>query len=103
MMESPPAAIQLKPERAAYLRLYLRLISSRIRSQMQYRLSFLLDVVGNFLSNFTDLAALMVMFTQARSLGGWSFGEIAFLYGLSSASFALHELFQGAFDADVGL
>ena len=101
MMESPPAAIRLKPEITAYLRLYFRLISSRIRSQMQYRLSFLLDVVGNFFGNFTDLAALMVMFTQARSLGGWSFGEIAFLYGLSSVSFALHELFQGAFDNDV--
>ena len=100
-MESPPAAIRLKPEIMAYLRLYFRLISSRIRSQMQYRLSFLLDVVGNFFGNFTDLAALMVMFTQARSLGGWSFGEIAFLYGLSSVSFALHELFQGAFDNDV--
>jgi len=69
-MESPPAAIRLKPEITAYLRLYFRLISSRIRSQMQYRLSFLLDVVGNFFSNFTDLAALMVMFTQARSLAG---------------------------------
>jgi ABC-2 type transport system permease protein len=101
MMESSPAAIRLKPEITAYLQLYFRLISSRIRSQMQYRLSFLLDVVGNFFGNFTDLAALMVMFTQARSLGGWSFGEIAFLYGLSSASFALHELFQGAFDNDV--
>jgi len=43
----------------------------------------------------------MVMFTQARSLGGWSLGEIAFLYGLSSVSFALHELFQGGYDNDV--
>jgi len=86
---------------AAYLRLYLRLISSRIRSQMQYRVSFLLDTAGSFMGNFMDLAALLVMFTQARSLGGWSLGEIAFLYGLSSASFALHELFQGGFDNDV--
>ncbi len=100
-MESSPTPIRLKSEVAAYIRLYFKLISSRVRSQMQYRLSFLLDIVGNFFSNFTDLAALMVMFTQARSLGGWSFGEIAFLYGLSSVSFALHELFQGAFDNDV--
>ncbi len=85
----------------AYLDLYLRLIASRIHSQMQYRVSFVMDVVSNFFGNLTDLAALMVMFTQVKSLGGWSFGEIAFLYGLSSVSFALHELFQGAFDNDV--
>jgi ABC-2 type transport system permease protein len=84
-----------------YGRLYLRLIASRIRSQMQYRLSFVLDTVVSFLATFCDLAALMIMFTQARTLGGWSFGEIAFLYGLSSLSFALHELVQGAFDNDV--
>jgi ABC-2 type transport system permease protein len=82
-------------------RLYFRLISSRIRSQMQYRLSFLLDTAGSFMGNFADLAALLVMFTQVKALGGWSLGEIAFLYGLSSVSFALHELFQGAFDNDV--
>jgi ABC-2 type transport system permease protein len=86
---------------APYVRLYGRLISSRIRAQAQYRLSFLLDTAGSFFSTFLDLAALMVMFTQASALGGWSFGEIAFLYGLSSMSFALHELFQGAFDNDV--
>ena len=84
-----------------YMDLYLRLIASRIRAQMQYRFSFVMDVIGNFFSNFTDLAALFVMFTQAKSLGGWSLGEVAFLYGLSSVSFALHELFQGAFDNDV--
>jgi ABC-2 type transport system permease protein len=88
-------------EIAGYIRLYVRLVASRIRSQMQYRVSFLLDTAGSFMGNFMDLAALLVMFTQARSLGGWSLGEIAFLYGLSSVSFALHELFQGGFDNDV--
>lgn len=83
------------------IELYFRLIASRIRAQMQYRLSFVMDVIGNFFSNLTDLAALFVMFTQATALGGWSLGEVAFLYGLSSVSFALHELFQGAFDNDV--
>ncbi len=86
---------------AAYLRLYFRLISSRVRSQMQYRVSFLLDTLGTFLGTFADLAALLVIFTQVEALGGWSLGEVAFLYGLSSVSFALHELFQGAFDNDV--
>jgi ABC-2 type transport system permease protein len=97
MMKMLPGAIPIVP----YLQLYFRLIASRIRSQMQYRLSFLLDTAGSFMGTFLDLAALMVMFTQVRVLGGWSFGEIAFLYGLSSVSFALHELFQGAFDNDV--
>ena len=84
-----------------YVRLYFRLISSRIRSQMQYRVSFLLDTASSFMGNFMDLAALLIMFTQVQTLGGWSLGEIAFLYGLSSVSFALHELLQGGFDNDL--
>jgi ABC-2 type transport system permease protein len=84
-----------------YLELYLRLIASRIRSQMQYRVSFVLELIGNFLITFTDLAALMIMFIHAPRIGGWSLGEIAFLYALSALSFSLSELFQGAFDADV--
>ncbi len=84
-----------------YARLYFMLISSRIRSQMQYRLSFVLEVIGSFSSNFIELLALFVMFWRMPSIGGWSLGEVAFLYGLSSVSFALYELFQGAFDNDI--
>jgi len=84
-----------------YFQLYLKLIASRIRSQMQYRLSFVLDVLGGFGSTGLDLLAVLVIFAQTRSLGGWSLGEVALLYGLSALSFAVHELFQGADDNDV--
>lgn len=84
-----------------YGRLYFTLILSRIRSQMQYRVSFALDTLGTFLINFTDLLAIWIVMTHTEALGGWTLGEVALLYGLVTASFGLHELLQGAFDADV--
>lgn len=84
-----------------YARLYLALISSRIRAQMQYRVSFALDTLGTFLINFTDLLSIWVIMMHTPTIGGWTLGEVALLYGLVTASFGLHELVQGAYDADV--
>ena len=69
--------------------LYLRFIGARIRSQMQYKVSFVLDVVSRFLVNGLELAAIFILFNRFSSLGGWSVGEVAFLYGLVTVSFAL--------------
>jgi len=68
---------------------------------MQYRTSFMLDALGTFLINFTDLLSIWIIMNHTPLMGGWTLGEIALLYGLVTASFGLHELVQGAFDNDV--
>jgi ABC-2 type transport system permease protein len=78
--------------------LYLRFIGARIRSQMQYKVSFVLDVVSRFLVNGLELASIFILFNRFSSLDGWSVGEIAFLYGLVTVSFALHEVVAQSFE-----
>jgi ABC-2 type transport system permease protein len=78
--------------------LYLRFIGARIRSQMQYKVSFVLDVVSRFLVNGLELAAIFILFNRFSSLGGWSVGEVAFLYGLVTISFAFHEVVAQSFE-----
>jgi ABC-2 type transport system permease protein len=75
------------------LRLYWILAGARLRGQTQYRVSFALQVASSFTSTFVELLALLILFRTFRDLGGWSVGEVAFLYGLSSVAFALAELF----------
>ncbi|CAA9555409.1 MAG: hypothetical protein AVDCRST_MAG18-637 [uncultured Thermomicrobiales bacterium] len=75
------------------MRLYLLLAGARLRGQTQYRVSFALQVASSFTSTFVELLALLILFRTFSSLGGWSVGEVAFLYGLASVSFALAELF----------
>lgn len=78
--------------------LYPVLAGSRIRSQLQYRLSFALYVLGNFVLTAADFAAIFVIFTHLPLLGGWSYAEIAFLYGTSYISFKFTDMVVGHLD-----
>src|SRR5438270_6743942 len=80
------------------LALYLRFIGARVRGQMQYRASFVLDVISRFLLHGLELAAIFILFHQFSSLGDWTVGEIAFLYGLVTVSFAFHEIVAQSFE-----
>lgn len=83
---TPPPALRTD------LALYLRMIGARVRGQMQYRVSFALDIVSRFLINGLELAALFILMGRFTTLAGWSVGELAFLYGLVTVAFALHEV-----------
>jgi ABC-2 type transport system permease protein len=82
----------------AALALYRRLAAAQIRSQMQYRAAFLLDTAGAFVGNLLEFVAVWVLFGQTPALAGWSLAEVGLLYGLSSISFALADMFASGFD-----
>lgn len=78
--------------------LWRRLVGAQIRSQLQYRTSFVLDASSAFLISFIDFLAVLVIFHNTQRLGAWSIREVAFLYAMSSISFALTDLLVGHFD-----
>jgi ABC-2 type transport system permease protein len=78
--------------------LWRRLVGAQIRSQLQYRVSFALDVTGAFLISFVDFLAVLVIFHNVPRLGAWTVAQVAFLYALSSISFALTDLAIGHLD-----
>lgn len=80
--------------------LYLRFLSIHLRSQLQYRVSFALDVLGNFLVSFVYFITLAAVFARFRAIGGWSLGEIAFLYGQVELAFGLMDMIFSGFDPD---
>ena len=69
------------------LAIFGRIGASRVRAQAQYRLSLGMQIVGSFLFAFMDFVMILVLFTHLQRLGGWSLGEIAFLYGTSYMPF----------------
>lgn len=83
---------------AEWCGLYFALIGARIRSQMQYKASFVAEVLANFTSSFIDFVVILITFQHIPTLYGWSMGEMALLYGMSSTSFALAEMFGAGFD-----
>jgi ABC-2 type transport system permease protein len=75
--------------------LYRHLIGARLRSQWQYRVSLFVDTVGAFVLTSIDFVVIMALFGHLTTLGGWSFREVAFLYGTAGLGFALCDLVIG--------
>lgn len=79
----------------ATLSLMVSLWLASVRSQMQYRANFLILIAMGLIFHGTGFAFIWVVLTRFESVGGWSFGEIAFLFGLRLLIHALGFLVSG--------
>lgn len=75
-----------------------RLIGAQVRSQLQYRTSFALDVLGSFWISFIDFFVVLTIFHNVPRLNTWTVHQVAFLYALSSITFAFTDLLIGHLD-----
>ncbi|MEQ8859831.1 MAG: ABC-2 family transporter protein [Pseudomonadales bacterium] len=80
------------------LGLYARLVSQSVRAQLQYRWSFLLMAFGNLVTSGVEVLGIWALFERFGSLGQWRLAEVAFLYGLVNAAFAVAEGLARGFD-----
>ena len=62
--------------------LALRLFLLNIRGRLEYRLDFLMGVLHGIAYQLVGVAFIWAVLTRFPSLGGWSLGEVAFLYAL---------------------
>jgi ABC-2 type transport system permease protein len=79
----------------AVARSYLLLAGMSVRATMVYRTSFAMLTLSQFFATFIDFAAIIVMFSNVSSLGGFSLAEIALLYGVSSLGIGVADLLAG--------
>lgn len=80
------------------LAIYRRLLDVQLRSQLQYRLSFLLDLIATALVVAVEFGSIALVFNRFGNIGGWSLGEVAFLYGLVEIAFGLADMVFAGFD-----
>ncbi|MET9801381.1 ABC transporter permease [Streptomyces sp. NPDC006368] len=66
-----------------------------VRSTMTYRFSFAMTLLSNLAATAFDFVVILLMFSQVRGLGGFSFAEVAFLYGTTGTAFGLADLALG--------
>lgn len=76
-------------------RAYVILAWMWIRVSMTYRTSFAILTVGQFLVTGLDFVAILVLFSSVEALGGFSLGEVAFLYGGSALCLGVADLLLG--------
>jgi ABC-2 type transport system permease protein len=67
-----------------------------VKSALQYRANFILGVTMGLVYQCTGFVFIWVVLNRFQSVGGWSLGEVAFLYGLRLMMHALNGFFSGA-------
>jgi len=72
--------------------------SAGLRSQMQYRGSFAVRSVIDFGVVISDLAPVWVLARFFGHLDGWSFAELALLYGMVASSWGIVEVVLRGFE-----
>ena len=82
------------------LGLLLRLLRIQIRSQLQYPVSFVMDVLSTAFTMGFFFIAFALTFTRFDQIGGWTLGEVAFIWGITEFSFGLMDMIFSGFDYD---
>lgn len=72
-------------------RLYPRLIGASVRSQMQYKLAFVLRSAADFMLIVSELLPTYFLVRFFGGLEGWTFPQLALLYGMVELSWATVE------------
>jgi ABC-2 type transport system permease protein len=77
---------------------YVRLIGVQIRAQLQDPIPFMLELFAATLITTLTFGSLALILQRFDNIGGWSLGEIAFLYGMVETAFGLMDMLFSGFD-----
>ncbi len=67
---------------AETLYIYLRIATASIKSRMEYRASFVIFLFTLLTFYAAQISTIGIVITRFKTIGGWSMGEMAFLYSL---------------------
>lgn len=77
---------------------YSALVRSRVAAQASYRTSFAFDIASQMLLTVVEFAEVYIVFTQVRSLGGFSYAEVAVMFALATTGFGIADAAVGHVD-----
>lgn len=80
----------------ATLNICFALWIAAFKGTIQYRANFIIGVVMGLIYQCTGFVFIWVVLSRFQNVGGWTLGEIAFLYGLRLMMHALNGFFSGA-------
>lgn len=78
--------------------MYWRLIGVQVRAQLQYRTAFVLEILSSGITLFLFFLSMAFVLQRFGDLGGWTLGELAFLWGTVEFAFGLMDLIFSGFD-----
>lgn len=72
---------------------YRRMVGARIRSEWQYRGAFVITTIVQLLSTSFGFATVAAVFFNVRRVAGWSFADVALMYGIGATAFSVADTF----------
>jgi ABC-2 type transport system permease protein len=85
----------------AVLSLYWRLIAVQVRAQLQYPTAFWFGLFSTALITALGFGSLALILQRFEGIGGWTLGEVAFLYGMVELAFGAMDVLFSGFDPPV--
>ena len=82
------------------LKLLTKLFRIQFISQLQYPVSFAFEILGSALTLGFFFVAFALTFIRFEQIGGWTLGEVAFIWGITEFSFAAMDMIFSGFDYD---
>lgn len=82
------------------IKILKHLLHQQIRSQRQYPVSFILEVLSSALILGFYFFAFALILQRFGSIGGWTIGEVAFIWGITEFSFGTMDMLFSGFDYD---
>ena len=83
-----------------YVTLYIEFLKQNIKVMLEYKTDFFIGVISTLMMQFCGIFFVWILFENVKTINGWSFYEIAFVYGLLTLAKAIDMIF---FDNLLGL
>lgn len=80
------------------LNLYRHLVLTQLKSQLQYPVAFWVELLGTGLITTVEFGSLALILQRFEGIGGWTLGEVAFLYGMVEMAFGTMDMLFSGFD-----
>lgn len=76
-----------------FLRLEVIFIKQYLKQLIEYKSDFFVGIIGMFLTQGLEILFISIIFNQIPSLNGWTFKQVAFIYGFSLIPKGIDHLF----------
>ena len=80
------------------MKIYLKTIKMHLKSALEYKKSFILTTIATFLLTFLITISIYLLFEKFGNIEGWSFYDVAIIFGIIMFAFASVEMFARGFD-----
>lgn len=80
-----------------YLKLYPAFVNRNLKAVMEYKLDYIIGAISEFVIQLCNIITVWIILNNIKTINGWGFYEIAFVFGLISIAIGIDKIFFDTF------